>query len=82
MPSYLRELSRSVCWNCDRDADETITVSLRSSTGEGASFALCRRCYEADYVPLAARAEELGAATCHGDRVLVLTRPGDQSAPA
>ena len=47
MPSYLREPSGSVCWNCDRDADDTAAVTVRTPTGGAATIALCDPCYDA-----------------------------------
>ena len=47
MPSHLREPSGSVCWNCDRDAHETVEITVRTPPGGEATFALCRACDDA-----------------------------------
>ena len=52
MPSHLREPSGSVCWNCDRDADQTVVVTLRTPAGVARTFALCRACDAAVYPAL------------------------------
>ena len=62
MPSYLRELSRSVCWNCDQDADDTVGITLRTPTGAGATFALCGACDDAISSALAEVAGQAGIA--------------------
>ena len=52
MPSYLREPSDAVCWNCDRRTDETISVTLRLPGGGSAIFPLCRACHDETYTAL------------------------------
>ena len=44
MPSYLREPSGSTCWNCDRDADQAVVITLLAPSGAARPFALCRVC--------------------------------------
>jgi len=70
VPSYLRKPSAAVCWNCDRDADETVAITLRAASGGETTLTLCRHCYDAAYVPLAARTEGLSVATGHRSSVL------------
>ena len=52
VPSYPREPSGSVCWNCDRDARETVAITLRAPSGAARAFALCRACDAAVYPAL------------------------------
>ncbi len=44
VPSYLREPSDAACWNCDRDADQLVAITLRTPSGAARAFALCRDC--------------------------------------
>ena len=62
VPSYPREPSGSVCWNCDRDAHETVEITVRTPPGGEATFALCRACHDATYAALVAVAERAGLA--------------------
>ena len=73
MPSYLRQPSDAVCWECDRWADETVAVSLHTPTGNKATYRLCGHCYDTIYPSFATLARETG---------ITVTRPPGQSAPA
>ena len=74
MPSYLREPSSSVCWNCDHHADETVRVTVRTPTGGAAVFSLCGECYDAISPALAEVAGEAGAQIDRGATVLRIMR--------
>ena len=52
VPSYLREPSKPVCWNCDQRADELVPVTLRTSSAIVSHFPLCRACDDAIYPAL------------------------------
>src|SRR5215217_2982717 len=54
MSSSSREPVATVCWNCDRQADDVASVTLRAQSGEQVAVALCRDCHAASYLPLAA----------------------------
>jgi CheY-like chemotaxis protein len=56
VPQSLRDQLDPPCWNCDRATDETVGVSLRAPSGRDALLPLCRSCYAAYYLPLAAEA--------------------------
>jgi len=62
VPSYLRAPPLAVCWNCERDAGDTVAVTLETPSGGQSTIRLCDRCYDADYAPLVARSEGLGVA--------------------
>ena len=72
VPSYLRDPSAAVCWNCDRDCEGLIAVTLQAPSGSRSTIRLCDRCYDAVYVPLVARTEAIGAATGQGGSTLTL----------
>ncbi len=60
MPSYLHQALGSACWNCERDADDTVAVTLRMPTGDAATFALCGACLDGISPALAAAAGQIG----------------------
>jgi hypothetical protein len=60
MPSYLHAPSDAVCWNCDRRADETISVTLRLPGRGTATFPLCRPCHDETYTALVGVTERAG----------------------
>ncbi len=62
MPTYLREPAGRTCWNCDREDDEAVRVTVRTPTGGEATFPLCRPCYHAIYSTVARLADEAGIA--------------------
>ena len=66
MPSFLRQPSDAVCWNCDRDADETISVTLRSPAGVVRGFWLCRACEDDISPALTQVAADAGIAIDYG----------------
>ena len=74
MPSYLRQPSDAVCWNCDRDADETISVTLRSPAGAARAFRLCRACEDTISPALTHVAADAGIAIDYGASVLRFSR--------
>ncbi|MDP8921919.1 MAG: hypothetical protein M3O34_03475 [Chloroflexota bacterium] len=57
-PTTMLRKSAHFCWNCDRETDETIVVTLRGPSGRGIALALCRACYVSDYALLAKGAPE------------------------
>ncbi len=57
-PTAMLRKSAHFCWNCDRETDETIVVTLRGPSGRGIALALCRACYVSDYALLAKGAPE------------------------
>ena len=81
MPQSPRESSAPACWSCDRVDDRAIAVTLRDPEGREATICLCRRCYGADYVPLAASCERRGVAIRPDPATLVLLPPAADRAP-
>ena len=71
MPSYLREPSAAVCWDCDRDAADTVFVTLRTPTGGEAIFPLSHSCHDALYPAVAAVAAQAGMAISQAPRALL-----------
>ncbi len=82
MPSYLRTPAVVVCWNCERDADETVAVTLQAPSGGETTLSLCTRCYDEVYIPLVARTEGLGVTVGHGGTVLTPSRREGRSGPS
>ena len=73
MPPYLSQPPCSVCWGCDRDATELVTVMLHTPPSGAATFRLCRPCYDSNVPRVVALAAEVGIA---------IIRTGDRSGPA
>ena len=72
MSSSSREPVAAVCWNCDRQADDVASVSLRARLGAQVAVALCHDCHATTYLPLTAGAPELLAGGGHNKAVLVV----------
>ena len=66
VPSYLREPSQPVCWNCDRRADEIVPVTLRTSSAIVSDFPLCRACEDTIYPALVHVAADAGIEIVRG----------------
>ena len=62
MPPYLGRPHRSVCWGCDRDAAELVTVMLHTPRSGTATFRLCRPCYDSTVPRVVALTAETGVA--------------------
>ena len=74
VPSYLREMSAAICWNCDRGADWTVGVTLRTRSGATRTFRLCHDCRGLIEPALVALAEEAGVVLSRNDAALPFTR--------
>jgi CheY-like chemotaxis protein len=59
MSSAPGKSEKRVCWNCDRAANDLITVAIQPRSGNAASLLLCHSCYRSVYLPLSEWAPEL-----------------------
>ena len=73
VPPCLSRPHRSVCWGCDQDATELVTVMLHTPWSGTATFRLCRPCSDSIAPRVVARAAEAGIA---------IIRTGARSGPA
>ncbi|MDP8924626.1 MAG: response regulator [Chloroflexota bacterium] len=72
MPTDKPRKPAQTCWNCERDVDHTVTVTLRSPSNEQAILPLCRDCYASSYLPVAAEAREVAPTADQDKTVLVV----------
>ncbi len=72
MPTDKPRKPALTCWNCEREAEESVSVTLGAPGRGQTALTLCHACHASSYLPLAAQAGDVTPRTDEVRRVLVV----------